>query len=92
MWKPMYNIVVAFPTAIAEATLARKALGWGSMHPIGKPVLADIDGREYEIRTYQFAAESLRKQFKERVAQALAGVSIQIELEDEVGRIWVPDR
>lgn len=92
MWKPTYDVIVAFSTEAINATQARKALAWGVTHLLGKPLLAPIDGHEYEIRTYQFFSEGQRNLFKTRVAKSLLGKSVQLEMEDEAGRVWSPNR
>lgn len=92
MWKSTFNVIVAFSTATKEASLARKALGWGSMHLVGQPFIAPINGIEHEVRTYQFLSAEQRQLFKVRVAKALTSSPVHIEMEDEAGRVWSPDR
>jgi len=92
MWKAAYNVIAAFPTEPEAATHARRALVWGAFHVQGAPVFAPIDGVDHEIRTYRFLTEGQRRLFKARVAKALVGTSVTVEMEDESDRIWVPDK
>lgn len=88
---PMYNVIVAFPTEESQAAPARMALRWGSMHILGKPLIAPFNNQEYEVRTYQFAKESIRKRFKERILTSLENAKVELEMEDEAASRWVPD-
>lgn len=90
MWKPMFNVIVAFPTESKHAEPARKALAWGAMHIHGEPFLAPFQGHDCEVRTYQFSSEASRQLFRKRVEAALKGDAVLV-MEDEDARKWVPD-
>jgi len=90
MWKPMFNVIVAFPIESAYAQPAREALAWGAMHIHGEPFFVPFQGHECEVRTYQFTSESARQRFRKRVDAALKCDAVLV-MENEDARKWVPD-
>ena len=92
MWKPLYNVIVAFPIEESQAAPSRKALRWGCMNILPNEIfVAEYEGQQCEIRTYQFTTEDLRQRFKAMVISDLGDSKVLLAMEDEAARKWVPD-